>query len=483
MKVMKFGGGCLRDNDHFMRASEIIISEEEKTLVVVSAVSGMTDTLTEAILIALESEKNVPGLIKTIEQRHNHITEDLFRALASRRAVNESIKAKIKKLERLLYGISYTEETTSSLKAHILSYGERLSAIILSALINELGRKSLPLEADEIGMITDDCYEGATALLPEMKKNLVLNVFPHVDNGIIPVITGYFGQTKEGKVTTFGRNGSDYSAAVIANVLDASLLEIWKDVDGFMSADPKIVQQAKNIDRLSYYEAAELSYFGAKILDPRAVEPLMEKNIPLAIKNFYEPLRTGTLIQNGSVEHKNIIKSITYNKNISFLRIHGPGVGSRPGIIAEIGHTLLAKGINIYSVITSQTCINLLLDRKDSRASFAALQKLEGGLIENIALEENIALVGVVGKGLSKGRGVAARVFSAVAKEKINVEMISSGASEVAYYFVVCEKDLENTIRVVHRAFFDESSFSPTRSKDEGSIPISLTDDADELSY
>ena len=239
-----------------------------------------------------------------------------------------------------------------------------------------------------------------------------------------------------------------------ASARDTALLEIWKDVDGFMSADPKIVKEARHIDRLSYYEAAELSYFGAKILYPRTVEPLIEKGIPMVIKNVYEPKRSGTLIQNGSFENNDIIKSITFNRSISNLRIHGPGVGCKPGIIARIGNTLSELGINIYSVITSQTCINLILDRKDMKGGFTALENLAGGFIEKIDLEEDIALVGVVGKGLLKKQGVAARVFSAVADKNINVEMISSGASEVAYYFVVLEKDAEKAVQAVHEAFF-----------------------------
>jgi len=313
----------------------------------------------------------------------------------------------MKKLERLLVGISYTEEISLPVKAHILSYGERLAVLLLSYLIKEKGKRSLPMEADNIGMVTDQSFENATALLPEVNWNLVKNVAPFVNDGIIPIITGYFGQSKEGKITTFGRNGSDYSAAVVANALDAKVLEIWKDVNGFMSTDPKIVKEAKNIDRLSYYEAAELSYFGAKILYPRTVEPLIAKGIPLHIKNLCDPGLRGTLIQNGSKELKNIVKSITYNRNISVLKIYGPGVGYKPGII------------------------------------------------ERISRVEEVALVSVVGKGLLKRHGVAAKVFSAVARENINVEMISSGASEVASYFIVLEKDLEQTIRAVHKEFFN----------------------------
>lgn len=300
-----------------------------------------------------------------------------------------------------------------------------------------------------------DCsYKNATALLPEVRDNLQQNVIPLVEKGIVPVITGYFGRTREGKVTTFGRNGSDYSAAVIAFGVNATHLEVWKDVDGFMSADPKIVQGSKRLDSLSYYEAAELSYFGAKVMHPRTVEPLAEKAIPLSIRNIHGLNNQCTLVSNRSYKRRNIIKSVTYNKEISVIKIKGSGVGYKPGIIAEIGRELFHMGINIFSVITSQTCINLLIDAKDSFKSYKSLNKLAGGVIEKVELEENIALIVVVGGGIQKKRGVAARVFSAVARENINVEMISSGASEVAYYFIVKSHDVRKAINAVHQEFF-----------------------------
>ena len=454
MKVMKFGGGCLKDSRHFMRVTEIIASEKERTVAVISAIHGATDMLVGAIQTAMKSEKSVSEFIRTFQNKHEMIADEVLRDTRLKRGLIENIRSKLEKMGRLMYGISYTEEITESVKAHILSYGERLSILILSALIKEKNKESIPLEADKIGIITDKSFDNATALLPQVRKNLAQCVLPVVNTGIVPVITGYFGCTVEGKITTFGRNGSDYCAAVIADGIDASRLEIWKDVDGFMSADPRIVKDAKNIDRLSYYEAAELSYFGAKILYPRTVEPLIKKDIPLHIKNIYCPEREGTVIRNGSYERTKIVKSITYNREISVLRIHGPGVGYKPGIIAEIGRILSDTGINIYSVITSQTCINLLLDLSDSRRSYEALKKLAGGVIERIDREGNIALIAVVGNGLLKSKGVAAKVFSAVAEEKINVEMISSGASEVAYYFIVQKKDLDSAVRAVHREFF-----------------------------
>lgn len=454
MNVMKFGGGCLRNGGDFLRVTEMISAKKEKLIVVVSAIQGVTDLLEKGIHEAMKSEESLPGLMKVLRERHREIAGETMSDDANGQKVIKDIEDSLKKVERLLYGVAYTGETTESLIAQILSYGERLSALLLAALLVDRKIEAVALDADKIGIVTDESYENATAVLEEVRKNLARTVLPVVRSGAIPVVTGYFGCTPEGKVTTFGRNGSDYSAAVIASGINASCLEIWKDVDGFMSADPKIVSGSRRIDRLSYYEAAELSYFGAKVLHPRTVEPLIDRRIPVYIKNLYSPENVGTEIINGSYEREDVIKSVSYNREIAVLRIHGPGVGFKPGIIAEISQGLSGMGINIFSILTSQTCINLLLDKKDSHKGYELIRKMEGGVIEKVNLEEDIALISVVGEGLKKRKGVAARVFSAVAEEDINVEMISSGASEVAYYFIVREKDVEQAVNAVHREFF-----------------------------
>ncbi|MHA2320609.1 MAG: aspartate kinase, partial [Candidatus Thorarchaeota archaeon] len=260
--------------------------------------------------------------------------------------------------------------------------------------------------------------------------------------------------TDEGKTSSFGRNGSDYSAAVVAHALNAESVHIWKDVDGFMSADPRIVQDSIRIDTLSYLEAAELSYFGARILHPRTVEPLAGTNVKIFIRNLHSPENSMTIIQPEGHEKGDVIKSVTANDDIAVLRIHGAGVGHKPGIIGEIGRTLSGADINIFSILTSQTSINLLLDSSDSGKSVDALRHLVGGVIERIELKKNVSLIAVVGEGLLTKEGLAARVFTAVAEHGINVEMFAAGASDVAYYFIVDQSDMKTAIQAVHTKFF-----------------------------
>ncbi|MGY5876617.1 MAG: aspartate kinase [Candidatus Thorarchaeota archaeon] len=454
MRVMKFGGGCLRDTKSLLKIEEILRTTEGPTVIVVSAVYGVTNQIIEGMNEALKSETSISSTIEGIRKRYDDLVQECILSDSIRSEVTTALESKIKKLERLLYGIAYTEEIVDTVRALILSHGERLSAILLAGVLVGREREAKALDADEIGIVTEPVCDNATAILPVVKKNLKHHLLPLLERGCIPVVTGYFGCTELGKISTFGRNGSDYSAAVIAHALDAEGLDIWKDVDGFMTADPKMIENARRIEYLSYYEAAELSYFGAQVLHPRTVEPLIDTGITISIRNINAPRSEVTLIHPEGYEEKDVIKSVTYNDGVSVLKVHGAGVGYKPGIIGDIGQRLSQNNVNIYSVITSQTCINLLLDREDSQESLQVLQPLIGGVIERINVNDDIALIAVVGEGLLKTEGLAARVFSAVAERSINVEMISSGASDVAYYFTVKENDMESAIRAVHDRFF-----------------------------
>jgi aspartate kinase len=456
MKVMKFGGGCLRNADDFLRVADIIRSEAPRPAVVVSAIHGVTDMLQECVLEAKKGEQNVSCALDSIRARHFTVIERTMTSGDIKQEIAKNANAMLARVKRLLYGIAYTGEITSAIRSRVLSYGERLAAMILSGVLQSLGVESIFLESDRIGMITDDKLENATVNLTQFKKNFVPTVRLIQRTRIVPVITGFFGYTPNGAISTFGRNGSDYSAAVVAYGIRALELEIWKDADGFMSADPKLVRNARRIDRLSHYEAAELSYFGAKILHPRTLEPLAGLRIRVRIKNINHPKRAGTEIMPEGYQRKDVIKSVTYNNGIAILRIHGPGVGFKPGIIGEIGLALATVGINIYSIITSQTCINLLIDEKEAVRSYEVLKKVRGGVIERVDLEKDVSLIAIVGEGLQKRKGLGARMFYAVSAENVNIEMISSGASEVASYFVVRARDTQKTVKAIHREFFSK---------------------------
>jgi aspartate kinase len=278
-------------------------------------------------------------------------------------------------------------------------------------------------------------------------------------------VPGFFGVSEAGDITTFGRGGSDYSAAVVAAALDAQRLEIWKDVDGFLSADPRMVHTATLIPTLSYEEAAELAYFGAAILHPRTIEPVRAKNIPIIIKNTLNPEIQGSIITAESPKQTRAVKSVAHTTDIGILKVHASGVGARQGILGLVANRIAEAGINIKSVVTSQTCISLLLASGDLEAGHKALATLKPEPYQRIEKIDNVALIAIVGDGLLQCKGIAARCFGAVAKADVCIEMISFGPSRAALYFLVPREALNTTINAIHSTFFPKKDQVPSKGR------------------
>ncbi len=451
MKVMKFGGTCLGTEDALDRVSGVVRSEKDRKVVVVSAASGVTNALKDFVSKPRQ-EREIDDFLLALRMRHVD-TVSKVEGEARKDALN-MIEAKVTKLERLLYGVTYTEELTPRTKDLILSFGERLSAIVLASRLSNDGVDAVPMETDALGFITDDQHGNAVALLDQCERNMGPTLETALDKGIVPVVTGFFGITPEGHVTTVGRSGTDYTAAVIAYSVNAKPIEIWKEVDGFMSADPKLVKDAFMIDRLSYEEAAELAYFGAQVLHARAVQPARQKGIEIVIKNLYNPESPGTVIGNGRMTRKDVIKSVSYVPKVATLKVYDTGAGYRSGFLADITSCLSQEDVNIFSATTSQTCVAVLIDEQQIPQAKRAIKKVIGGVGESFEITPGAALVCTVGEGLGYTEGVAARVFKAVAAGKVNVELISAGASTVAYHFSVNHKDLKKTITAIHDEFF-----------------------------
>jgi aspartate kinase len=451
--VMKFGGGCLRDGPAFLKIGKII-SRQKRTAIVVSAVSGVTEQLLAAIEQAKRSEKNIPAILARLTQKHRAIIDELCLLAKEKGRLLAAITSQLAQVQRLLTGIAYHGDLTPAVRARLLSYGERLAARLLAGFLNSQGQKAKALDAHLIGICTDDNFENASIDRKRTRKSLGAKVKPLLHKNIIPVISGFFGRGAGGSITLLGRNGSDYSAAAVAYALKADRLEIWKDVDGFMSADPALVETAHQLEKISFAEAAELSYFGAQILHPRTVEPLAGTKTQVFIRNLKLPENPGSEIVAGRSGREEDVASITANKKLANIRVHGAGIGSKPGLLAGVSSLLAAANINIHSVLTSHTCINLLLDPEDGGRSLQQLKTMTNSVIKRIDLEEHLALVGVVGEKIMEKEGIYARIFTAVAREKINIEMAAAGASAVACYFLVKRTDLDRAVRAVHDEFF-----------------------------
>ena len=363
----------------------------------------------------------------------------------------------LKQLERLYWGLNFTRELTPRMKDAVVSFGERLAVQLLAFAMRCRGFRSEYRMPQDIGMVTDGKFGDASIQLEKTARNMKEALSDVLDGDNILFIPGFYGIAENGDITTFGRGGTDYSAAVVAVSIGADALEIWKDVEGFMSADPRMVDDAKLIPVLSYEEAAELSYFGAKILHPRTVEPARRKKLDIHIKNTLNPDAQGSVITDRSPRAEKIIKSVAHTDDISLIKVHASGIGARLGILATVAGAMANAGINIKSVVTSQTCISLLLARNDMQPGYKALQAIEPRPYRKIEKIDDAALVSIVGEGLLQSKGVAARCFTAAADRGVNIRMISFGPSRAALYFLVKQPDLEDAVEAIHDTFFVES--------------------------
>lgn len=451
-KVSKFGGACVSRAEMYDRVAKILLSDRGRRFVVVSAIAGVTDSLVQTLSKPRE-EKEIDLFVADLKRRHLSL---LPKASADHDRTIEAIEALGTKLERLLYGIAYTEEATPRIRDFVLSFGERLSAQVVAANLRARDVDAEAFEADQIGLMTDESYGNATAHLEETRERMAPILRRQADAGHVSVITGFFGLSPEGKTATFGRGGSDYSAAVVANALGIRTVEIWKDVGGFMSADPKIVAEAFPLSVLSYDEAAELSYFGAKVLHPRAVQPARACGASLYLKNVFRPQDTGTRIGPDTVDKSGDVKSVSYVRDLAALKVYATGLGSDEVLLSQSSTALANAGVNIYSAATSQTCVAFLIESDAANRAKKALSRVSGLALEKVEISPHASLICFVGEGIGHADGIAARVFRAVADRGINVQFITAGASMVAYQFTVDTKDLEEAVRAVHREFFGD---------------------------
>jgi len=284
-------------------------------------------------------------------------------------------------------------------------------------------------------------------------------VEPLLREEIIPVITGFIGSTEKGNITTFGRGGSDYSAALVGAGLDADIVEIWTDVSGILTSDPRIVKNVKRIPRMSYIEAMELAYFGAKVLHPRTIEPLMEKNIPLRIKNTFDPENEGTLITNDREKSNNIIKAITAIKDVFLINIFGAGMVGVSGTAARIFSALGRADANVILISqgSSETNVSVVIygDGEEAERCLRELREefKNSNLIRDISIDRDVAVVSAVGAGMKGSRGIAGKLFTAVAESGANIKMIAQGSSEVNISFVIGENELKRCLQTLHDTF------------------------------
>lgn len=460
--VMKFGGSSVANGDCMKRVAKIVsdfVNQGNRLVVVVSALEGVTDQLLEASEEAKKGNLDYTReFIEKIRERHLNTVKDAIKNQSLKKEIENIVRSIVEEIEKVLTGIAYLGELTPKSLDYVLSFGERLSTPILCYSLLDIGLNSKFLSGKDAGIVTDSNYGEARPLMRLTKYQVKQKLEPMLDKGIIPVVTGYIASTQEGFITTLGRGGSDYSATIIGSSLNADEICIWTDVDGLMTADPKIVPSARTMPEISFQEAIEMALFGAKGLHPRALEPAMEEGIPVRIRNTFNPENPGTLIDNKQkIKAGEIVKAVNLIKNVSLVNISGAGMVGAPGTAAKVFDVLGKNNVNVlmFSQSASEANISFIIKKASLGKVMSALEiaLLGQGIVREITTDEDVCIVAIVGAGMKGTPGVAARIFNAVAKKGVNVIMISQGSSEVNISFAVKEKDGENAVRAIHEEF------------------------------
>ncbi len=445
LNVLKFGGTSVKDATAIRMLTDILSQREGKLLVVVSAVAKITNTLIE-IIDSLES-KNISKakeLVLYINQKHKSISKDLGIGTQT----NSFIEAQCNNLEKYIEATDILGEISPKTKDMILSSGELLSSYILNEYMQNLKMKSVRVSPTLL-IKTDSSFTKAEVNHDMTLEACKLNILSNLDEHNIVVTGGFVGSDAKGKTTTLGRGGSDYSAAIIASALKANALEIWTDVDGVMTSDPRIVKNACLVKRLTYREAAELAYFGAKVLHPKTIAPAVEQNIPVYVKNTFRPEKEGTMIlSKGS--GSDFIKVIAFRKGITLINIDSNRMLGAVGFLSEVFDVFKQHKTSVDLITTSEVSISLTID--DNSKLKDIIKDLS--VFSDVEISENKAIISVIGEGLRRTAGIAAKFFSSL--ENINVRMISLGASEVNLSIVVDEENLIEAVERLHKQFFSE---------------------------
>lgn len=458
--VMKFGGTAVDSLDKVRHVAQLVKSHKKDNdiVCVVSAVRGMTDGLLSIADSVKRGDKtSIDEFVKKSAKIHADIAEG---AISDKRLKGEAVavvKKTVSELQDVLGGIVLLGEVTPKSLDYLMSFGERLSTPIVSFALQDIGIKSAHLTGKEAGILTDGNFGEARPLMDTTKLRVSHKLEPMLKQDVVPVVTGFIGADQYGNITTIGRGGSDYTATIVAASTGAEEVWLWSDVDGLMTADPKIVKDAQVLREVSFAEAMEMALFGAKYMHPRALEPVIETKIPIRIRNTFNVKHVGTVItQNPSKESQKIVKSVNAIRHTALIDVSGGGMVGAPGTAAKIFDTLAKNRVNIMMISQSpsESSISMVVRKIDLDKATTTLElSLLGKVIKQINVVDDVAVIAVVGSGMRGIKGVAAKVFGAVAKRGVNVIMIAQGSSELNLAFVVSDSDCDHAVRALHGEF------------------------------
>jgi aspartokinase/homoserine dehydrogenase 1 len=459
MKILKFGGSSVATAERIKAVIEIISKaqkEKQKIAVVVSALGGTTDALIQMGHHAISGKVDYTDLIKEVEKKHFDVIK-AFIKVKRQSAALATVKMTINELEDVLHGVFLVKELSARTLDFIMSFGERLSAYVISECLKDSDIEAEFLDARKI-IVTDDHFGNARVDFENTNTKITQYFKTHK---ALQVVTGFIGATENNETTTFGRSGSDYTASILGAALQAKSIEIWTDVNGMMTADPRKVKKSFPVGTMTYEEAMEMSHFGAKVIYPATMQPAMNKNIPITIKNTFNPSFEGTLICKVNTADDQVIKGISSIEDVSLLRLQGSGMMGIIGISMRLFTALARKKINVIliSQASSEYSICFAVSSKDAAPAKKEIEKeflseIKSKLIEAIIVEKELSIVAIVGGNMRHTPGMSGKMFHALGKNGVNVIAIAQGSSELNISAVIHKEDESKALNALHEAFF-----------------------------
>jgi aspartokinase/homoserine dehydrogenase 1 len=460
MQVLKFGGTSVANAENINKAVAIAgqAAGKDKTIIVVSALGGITDTLISSAHAAAEGDEKYKDILLQVEQRHLDVVKGLI-PVTRQSSVLSMVKKSCNEIEDICNGIFLLRELSARTKDRIMSYGELISSQIIAARFTGSEPGTAWKDAREL-IVTSADYGNARVDFSASNKKIEA-YFPAAHQQLF-VIPGFIAATAGGITTTLGRGGSDYTAAIIAAAVNASTLEIWTDVSGMMTADPRLVPTAKVIPRISYQEAMELSHFGAKVIYPPTIQPVMNKSIPVWVKNTFAPDDNGTVIENAAIKNGNSIRGISSINKIALLSLEGSGMAGTPGFSKRLFEALANAAINVILITQGSSehsiCVgidDIHADKAKEVIDHAFTHEIETGKVEPLAVEKQLSIVALVGDNMKSHPGTSGKMFGALGRNGVNVRAIAQGSSERNISAVIATADVKKAINILHEEFFE----------------------------
>jgi aspartate kinase len=459
---MKFGGTSIADAQAVLRVVGILeqsMQKGDEVVAVISALPTVTDKLYSITETAREGNMDmIEAFVGENLDLHCKVAKGCIRNPDILGRVLNELTEISEELRSILRSIARLKELTPRSRDFLLAFGESFSTPIVSGASEDSGLMTEWLSGGEAGITTDENFGDANPLMEVTAHQVRARLESLLKEGKLPIVAGYGACSPHGVATTLGRGGSDYTATLIGAALDADEIVLWKEVGGLMTADPKIEPNAKVLKTISYAEASEMAYFGAKAIHPRALEPVAERQIPVRVRSSLDPAGEGTLIVGDSfVRSKSIVKAVTLVDKVGMITVTGAGMSGQAGVAAKVFRVLGDASVNILMISqsSSEAGISLVVSRERLPTATNALELgiLGGTFVKNVTSESDVCVIAAVGAGMKGSPGVAARVFKAVADRGVNIRMIAQGSSELNISFVVTEKDGPKVIRALHEEF------------------------------